>query len=64
MKKLWIARDKTTEIFLSIDRPRLGVNKQAYFPTKGGYMQLPIDCFPEVAFESGPVEVELIIKKK
>lgn len=56
----WVARDCDGDVFLYQNEPDR--NEIAW----NGYMMhsLPIDSFPDLTWNSGPIEVELIIKRK
>jgi hypothetical protein len=60
MNTLWIARDEDKMLCLFEDKPYLVGN---YYTTGKGAVTINPSLFPEVTFESGPVEVEIIIKK-
>lgn len=56
----WVARDYDGDVFLYQNEPDR--NEIAW----NGYMMhsLPIDSFPDLTWDSDPIEVELIIKRK
>lgn len=58
---MWIARDVSGYICLHEIRPILTKSKDEYI-SKGKYMVLNSNMFPEVTFENSPKEVELKIK--
>lgn len=65
----WVARDECTEddtnLFFGRNKPRLGGDHP--FMTWcdfGDFIGLPKELFPELKFEDGPIEVELLIRKK
>lgn len=59
----WIARDKTSNLFLHFTKPRLcGL---VWCPQKGGYArQIDTNLFPEVTFENSPRQINLLIELK
>ena len=56
----WVARDFDGDVFLYQNEPDR--NEIAW----NGYMMhsLPVDSFPDLTWESDPIEVEIIIKRK
>jgi hypothetical protein len=70
MNTLWIARDEDGELNIYRAKPEIfdSGDSEYYSCDDTGYyggldMPLPTELFPEITFESGPVEVELKIKK-
>lgn len=60
--KMWIARDRTNDVWFYKEKPHYNMEKGRF---EGKLILMPIegDIFPEVTFENGPKEVELMIKK-
>ena len=67
--KGWVARDQVegedgTNIYLGYNKPRkLGEEPFVTWCDYGDFISLPKEMFPELAWESEPIEVELTIKK-
>lgn len=62
--KLWIARDKTGELWVFKEKPLLDIYYW-YDPSsrEGSMAELDKNLFPEVTFENSPQQVELNIIK-
>ena len=57
----WIARDKTSNLFLHFTKPRLCGS--VWCPQEGSYArQIDTDLFPEVTFENSPKKVKVTIE--
>lgn len=62
MKSIWIARDEDGSLFL-YDRKPIGKNSTAWLMSPNCmYERIDEDWFPEVTWESEPIE--LVIKEK
>ena len=67
MNNLWIARDKTGELYLYLEEP--GKADEHFFIrdcdeiTAFKALELQIWDFPEVTFENSPMQVELKLKE-
>lgn len=65
----WVARDKesgdTSSLYLGQNKPRrIGEGSWGIWCDFGEFMALPIELFPEVTWESEPLEVEIVIRSK
>lgn len=61
--KMWIARDKSGELWLYQSEPICRNEDESFYPTCFEDCRLCDEDFPEVTFENSPMEVELVIKK-
>ena len=66
--KGWVARDKDGQlcIFYDGDKPHRGECNSWWYPEyclEGDCMTIDDDMFPDLTWESEPIEVELTIKK-
>lgn len=60
---MWIARDEDSDLYLYSDKPtREKFNN--IWSTKRACIHLDVNMFPDVKWESEPVEVEIKIKEK
>ena len=60
----WVARDKDGEIFFYRDKPIRDNSFWYDSLPEGGYFGLPRDFFPDVTWESEPLDVTIAIKPK
>lgn len=70
VEKMWVARDANgiltkshKAIYLYKNKPFTSELKKGMWFCEGYNTELPIELFPNVTFESGPVEIELVIRK-
>ena len=59
--KGWIARDMSGDLYFYSDMPERNVN--VFFASRGRVINLGTAMFPEVTWESSPVEVVFKIEK-
>jgi hypothetical protein len=59
---LWIARDQDGSLFAYQQKPvKVEENDRAFCPAGGcGYMRLPETMFPDIKWEDGPQQINLI----
>ncbi len=61
---VWVARDEDGEIFFYRDKPIRDKSFWYDFFSEGSYFGLPRDFFPDVTWESDPLEVTITLKPK
>ena len=63
--KMWIVREQDGGLWLFCEEPIYDKFLQEWFTHKPcEFGCLPTECFPEVTFESSPMEVELKLTEK
>lgn len=61
--KVWVARDLGNEIELNLFTEKPTRGEFNWFVSNGDIIKLNRNIFPELKWESEPIEVELIIRK-
>lgn len=59
----WVARDKSGYLVLHYKKPHRTLGNAKWYSAQS-QKSLPRDSFPDLTWESDPIEVELIIKRK
>ena len=62
--KLWIARDKSGELFFYVGEKPYRLGNIFHCEQDSDYFKLDIELFPEITWENSPQEVELKLIEK
>lgn len=58
--KMYIARNKSGELWLYKDKPRLSISGKVFISgLSGDFFNIDDNLFPEVTFENSPQQVEI-----